>query len=42
MNVPTQFSKIGVVAGTEGFEVMESLKTGSVDMQVAQEKHAAG
>ena len=41
-NEPRQFSKVGIIAGAEGFEVMERWKTGSSDMPVevavAQEK----
>ncbi len=38
MNVPRQLSKVGIVAGAGGFEVMGRRKTGSFDMSVAQEK----
>jgi len=38
VNVPRQSSKVGVIAGAEGFEVMGRRKTGSLDMPVAREK----
>jgi hypothetical protein len=38
VNVPRQCSKVGIIAGAEGFEVMGRRKTGSLDMPVAQEK----
>lgn len=42
MNVPRQFSKIGMIVGAEGFEVMGRRKIGRFDMPVAREREERG